>query len=134
VTKPPKDRAPELRATQSEKDSLASAVSRCREATVLTNCPYTKFFAPLLPICNGRDRNLVVIWRVYWLFKSYWGAKMMIEFEGWDVGYADARNGRPSQCPTNLDPISYVSGYREGCSCDQAHISLSAQMKRGAIR
>ena len=59
---------------------------------------------------------------------------MMIEFEGWDVGYADARNGRPSQCPTNLDPISYVSGYREGCSCDQAHISLSAQMKRGAIR
>jgi hypothetical protein len=59
---------------------------------------------------------------------------MMIEFEGWDVGYADARNGRPSQCPTNLDPISYVSGYREGCSCDQTHISLSAQMKRGAIR
>ena len=59
---------------------------------------------------------------------------MMIDFEGWDVGYADARNGQPSQCPTNVDPISYLSGYREGCSPDWAHTSLSVQMKRGWIR
>ena len=62
------------------------------------------------------------------------GAKMMIDFEGWDVGYADARNGQPSQCPTNVDPISYLSGYREGCFADRAYTSLSVQMKRGWIR
>jgi hypothetical protein len=56
---------------------------------------------------------------------------MMIDFEGWDVGYADARSGQPSQCPTNVDPISYLSGYREGCSPDRPHTSLSVQMKRG---
>jgi hypothetical protein len=59
---------------------------------------------------------------------------MMIDFEGWDVGYADARNGQPSQCPTNVDPISYLSGYREGRSPDRAQSSLLAQMKRGSIR
>jgi len=59
---------------------------------------------------------------------------MMIDFEGWDVGYADARNGEPSQCPTNVDPISYLNGYREGCSPDRAHTSPSVQMKRGWIR
>ena len=68
------------------------------------------------------------------VIKHCWGAKMMIDFEGWDVGYADARNGQPSQCPTNVDPISYLSGYCEGCSPDRAHTSLSVQMKRGWIR
>ena len=52
---------------------------------------------------------------------------MMIDFEGWDVGYADARNGQPSQCPTNVDPISYLSGYREGCG---AHIPLGTDEAR----
>ena len=59
--------------------------------------------------------NLVVIC-VFGCSNEFLGAKMMIDFEGWDVGYADARNGQPSQCPTNVDPISYLSGYREGCS------------------
>jgi hypothetical protein len=39
---------------------------------------------------------------------------MMIDFESWEAGYADSRNGRLSQCPAHLDPLSYLSGYREG--------------------
>jgi hypothetical protein len=68
------------------------------------------------------------------VIQTFLGAKMVIDFEGWDVGYADARNGQPSQCPTNVDPISYLNGYREGCSPDRAHTSPSVQMKRGWIR
>jgi hypothetical protein len=39
---------------------------------------------------------------------------MIIDFESWETGYADARIGRPSQCPDHLDLFSYLSGYREG--------------------
>ena len=108
-------------------------VFRCRDVTVLKIILTQKFFLPLLSICNSCDRNLVVIC-VFGHSNIFWGAKMMIDFEGWDVGYVDARNGQPSQCQTNVDPISYLSGYREGCSPDRAHTSPSVQMKRGWIR
>ena len=112
-------------------DEIAT-VFRCRDATVLEDYPYMKILSSTLVHLQqlrpefGRHLRL-------WL-SNIVGAKMMIDFEGWDVGYADARNGQPSQCPTNVDPISYLSGYREGCSPDRAHTSLSVQMKRGWIR
>jgi len=107
-------------------------VFRCRGATVLKIILTQKFFCLLLSICNSFDRNLVVI--CVFGYQTLLGGKMMIDFEGWDVGYADARNGQPSQCPTNVDPISYLSGYRERCSPDRAHTSPSVQMKRGWLR
>ena len=44
------------------------------------------------------------------------GAKMTIEIDldSWEAGYADGRSGRLPQCPDNLDPFSYSSGYWEG--------------------
>ena len=37
-----------------------------------------------------------------------------IDLDSWEVGYADGRFDRRSQCPTNLDSFSYAAGYREG--------------------
>jgi hypothetical protein len=39
---------------------------------------------------------------------------MTIDFESWDAGYVDGQIGRSPHCPTNLDPFSYLIGYREG--------------------
>ena len=39
---------------------------------------------------------------------------MIIDLDSWETGYADGQLGRASQCPTDLDPLSYSSGYREG--------------------
>ena len=42
------------------------------------------------------------------------GAPMIIDLHSWEGGYADGKLGRPSQCPDNLDKLSYSSGYCEG--------------------
>jgi hypothetical protein len=42
------------------------------------------------------------------------GALMIIDLYSWEAGYAEGRRGRPSQCPDNLDKLSYSSGYCEG--------------------
>ena len=39
---------------------------------------------------------------------------MIIDLDSWEKGYADGKLGRPSQCPDNLDGLSYSSGYCEG--------------------
>jgi hypothetical protein len=39
---------------------------------------------------------------------------MIIDLDSWETGYADGQLGRASQRPTDLDPWSYSSGYREG--------------------
>jgi hypothetical protein len=39
---------------------------------------------------------------------------MIIHLDSWETGYADGQLGRASQCPTDLDPLSYSNGYREG--------------------
>ena len=44
------------------------------------------------------------------------GALMIIDLHSWEAGYAEGRLGRPSQCPDNLDKLSYSSGYCEGCA------------------
>jgi hypothetical protein len=43
-----------------------------------------------------------------------WEALMIIDLHSWEAGYAEGRLGRPSQCPDNLDKLSYSSGYCEG--------------------
>jgi hypothetical protein len=40
-----------------------------------------------------------------------------IDLDSWEVGYADGHFGRLSQCPANLDSVSYSSGYYEGRAC-----------------
>jgi hypothetical protein len=40
-----------------------------------------------------------------------------IDLDSWEVGYADGHFGRLSQCPANLDSLSYSSGYYEGRAC-----------------
>jgi hypothetical protein len=39
---------------------------------------------------------------------------MIIDLDSWEKGYADGKLGRLSQCPDNLDGLSYSSGYCEG--------------------
>jgi hypothetical protein len=39
------------------------------------------------------------------------GAKMIIDLDSWETGYADGQLGRPSQCPADLDRFSYSGGY-----------------------
>jgi hypothetical protein len=45
------------------------------------------------------------------------GVLMIIDLDSWEAGYADGQLCRPSQCPANLDPLSYSSGYGEGRAC-----------------
>jgi hypothetical protein len=95
------------------------------------NYSHTKVLLPIVVRMQQAVRNLADI-RVFG--DSNGGQRVMIDFEGWDMGYADARNGQPSQCPPNVDPISYLGGYREGCSADPAHASVLARIRRGLNR
>ena len=122
---------PKPTSTNSETPDWRSTVSRCRVATVPKIFLTPKFFCRLCSVCNRPDRNLADI-RVFG--DSNGGQRAMIDFEGWDMGYADARNGQPSQCPPNVDPISYLGGYREGCSAHPAHTSVLARIRRGLNR
>jgi hypothetical protein len=42
---------------------------------------------------------------------------MIIYLDSWETGYADGQLGRASQCPSDLDQLSYSNGYREGREC-----------------
>jgi hypothetical protein len=39
---------------------------------------------------------------------------MIIDLNSWETGYADGRLGRVFECPIELDPPSYSSGFYEG--------------------
>jgi hypothetical protein len=42
------------------------------------------------------------------------GRKMTIDLDSWEAGYADGQRGRPAQCATGLDQVSYLSGFCHG--------------------
>jgi hypothetical protein len=42
------------------------------------------------------------------------GARMIIDLDSWEAGYADGRLGCGPACPEHHDEVSYSSGYREG--------------------
>jgi hypothetical protein len=42
------------------------------------------------------------------------GERMIIDLDSWEMGYADGRLGRSSECPANRDEVSYLSGYVQG--------------------
>jgi hypothetical protein len=42
---------------------------------------------------------------------------MIIDLDSWEEGYTDGLLGRPSQCTTALDRVSYSSGYSQARAC-----------------
>jgi hypothetical protein len=50
-----------------------------------------------------------------WIFER--GMQMIIDLDSWEIGYADGQSDRSSECPENVDSISYSSGYCEGRAC-----------------
>jgi hypothetical protein len=42
------------------------------------------------------------------------GAKMNIDLDSWEAGYADGQYGRSPQCAIGLDQVSYLSGFCHG--------------------
>jgi hypothetical protein len=60
---------------------------------------------------------------------------MIVDLDSWEKGYADGQLGRASQCPTDLDPLSYSSGWSR-MSCRNAQEgptpALHSIINRGA--
>ena len=92
---------------------FAPGVCRSDKACLQSYCQRKyRIFLRTVARAQQTCRNSVAVMVLY--ASSGAGARMIIDLDSWEAGYADGRLGCGPACPEHHDEVSYSSGYREG--------------------